>query len=297
MNIQKSTAHIKENKKRIVFFLKLFLFLLMVLSFEYYPSFKNTLLENSSLLNAYKAATFLLGGNILVSLGRMITARIYLRKSRDEKIHGNFLLGITWISNILNVVIFLIALMLAFNIRPLEFLTSLTIVAAAIAILSKDYVTNMINGLIIMFTDQISLGDTIQLGDQKGIIEDITLLNLILKNENGDKVIIPNTLILTSQVINHHKDPIHRLTFEFELPNLNKIGLREMEEYIFRDLMTLDLNLQMGDFNLDIVAIEKDSLKLKAEISVPKPAIQKVEKALKNAVVNYTSEKTERKSF
>lgn len=290
MNIQKSTARIKENKKRTVFFLKVFLFLLMIIVFEFIPDFKNVLIESRGLYSLYKAAIFLLGGNILISLARIITAWIYLRKSKDERIHGNFLLGITWISNILNVVVFIISLMLAFDIRPLEFLTSLTIVAAAIAILSKDYVTNMINGLIIMFTDQFSLGDSIKIGEQKGIIEDINLLNLVLRNEEADKVIIPNTLILTSLVTNHHPGSQQKLTFNFELSLNQKLDINELENRIRKELLSSDKNFNSDSFKLELVSVEKDFIKLRALARTEKQNPNIMNDALKRAVIHSFNE-------
>ncbi len=290
MNIQKSTAHLKENKKRFVFFIKLFLFVIMIFGFEIIPQIKETLIENPGLHSIYRAVIFLLGTNILISLGRIITARFYLRKSREEKFHGNFLLGITWISNILNVLVFIIAFMLAFNIRPLEFLTSLTIVAAAIAILTKDYVTNMINGLIIMFTDQFSLGDTIKVGEQKGTIEDINLLNLVLKNEDGDKVIIPNTLILTSQVINHQSGALQKLTFDFELPHFPPDHINEIEQQILNDIQASGTSFYPENFSLNIIAIQKDLIKLQVTMMIEKPNFKNIEKILKHAIVKNTNE-------
>lgn len=206
-----------ETRKKRIFFLKLFLYVMLFSSGKFLPAYSEFLQQNPSLSNIHSAILFLLGGNILISLTRLIFARLYLRKVREEKVHGNFLLGITWISNILNSVVFAIALMFAFDIRPLEFLTSLTIVAAAIAILTRDYVNNIINGLIIMFTDQFSLGDMIEVGGQKGNIEDITLLNTVIKREDGYLSIIPNNLLMSVQVTNFRIKETKDFSMDFEL--------------------------------------------------------------------------------
>src|SRR5690606_11041092 len=143
--------------------------------------------------------------------------RLYLRKKSHDPMRSNFVLGINRIAEILNVGIFIISFMLLFGRDPLEFFTSITIVAAAIAIVSKDYITNMINGLIIMFSDQLTLGDIIRIGDQEGKITDVTLLNIVLTNEDSDLVMVPNNLLLTAQVVNHSKQHIKKLTFEFDM--------------------------------------------------------------------------------
>ena len=97
-----------------------------------------------------------------------------------SNIKDNFILGIDRIQSILDTVFFALAFIVFLGNDPKSFLTSITIVAAAIALTFKDYITNMINGLIIMFSDQLSLGDHIKIKDIDGKIVDITLINMVL---------------------------------------------------------------------------------------------------------------------
>ncbi|WP_373521372.1 mechanosensitive ion channel family protein [Aquiflexum sp.] len=217
----------------------------------------------------HTAILFLLGGNILISLARLITARVYLSKSKDEKVHGNFLLGISWISNILNSLVFVIALMLAFDIQPLKFLTSLTIVAAAIAILSKDYVTNIINGLIMMFTDQFSLGDTIRIGDTQGLIEDITLLNVVLKQDDGYKTMVPNSLILNAQVTNFKNLKQKKIEFPLELPHGFKYDISTINSRLTKTFEKRIEEKSISNLNLKLQNIQKEFITLKVSFETP----------------------------
>ncbi|WP_228527796.1 mechanosensitive ion channel family protein [Pararhodonellum marinum] len=235
------------------------------------------------MVNFLKATTFFLAGNILVSLGRIITVRFYLRKKNENIFQKNFVLGINHIANIINVGLFLISIMLLFNIDPVNFFTSITIVAAAIALLSKDYITNMINGLIIMFSDQFSLGDHIRIGDHKGKIVDVTLLNTVLVNEDDDLVMIPNTLFLTSQVSNHSRQDFKKLSFEFELKISGKFDLLGLEEKVKENLKPFDQHISMETFSLKTIAIQKDSFRLKIQF-VLKSAEKEQEREIKRAV-------------
>ncbi len=258
-----------ETKKKRIFFLKFFIYLAFLFGGKFLPIFQDFLIDYPGMDSLHTAILFLLGGNILISLARLITARIYLSKAKDEKVHGNFLLGISWISNILNSLVFVIAFMLAFDIQPLEFLTSLTIVAAAIAILSKDYVTNILNGLIMMFTDQFSLGDTIQIGETQGVIEDITLLNVVLKKDDGYKTMVPNSLILNAQVTNFRNYEKKIIEFPIELPHgfkydINTINLRLKETFAKRiEEKTI------SQLNLTLQHIQKDFITLKVSFETP----------------------------
>lgn len=228
----KSVFRLAETKKFRIFLVKLLIYLALFLLNTISDPFMDWISSKPGLSNVITAILFLLGANILISLARIITARIYLRKQEGEELHPNFLLGINWISNILNSIVFISALIMAFGLRPVEFLTSLTIVAAAIAIITKDYITNTINGLIIMFTDQFSLGDTIKINDQKGIIKDITLMNTVLKRDDGLTMMIPNNLMLSTHVINYRFTDRKDVEFLFEVPIEYKMGLKEIKEKI-----------------------------------------------------------------
>jgi small-conductance mechanosensitive channel len=280
-----------ETKKKRIFFLKLFLYLILFFGSKFSPIVQEFFSNYPGMNSLSKAILFLLGGNILISLGRLITARIYLSKAKDEKFHGNFLLGISWISNILNSLVFVIALMLAFDIHPLEFLTSLTIVAAAIAILSKDYVNSMINGLIMMFTDQFSLGDTIRIDKTQGIIEDITLLNVVVKQEDGHMTIIPNSLILNTQVTNFKNLDQKTIEFIMELPigfKYNVQSIRELLNLTFSDRLE---KREVSFLNLTLQAIQKEIITLKVSMETPVNLAKEVESELHLFLINLLNEK------
>jgi small-conductance mechanosensitive channel len=140
------------------------------------------------------------------------------------------MLGIDRIEFLLNLIAVLIFLMLAFGIQPLEFLTSITIVAAALALLTKDYITNIVNGLIMMFSDQLEIGDKIQIGRHTGFIRDITLINLVLKNDAGEIILIPNTMALSEDVVNFSKNNTHQVIFDAEITSKNEIHLSQLED-------------------------------------------------------------------
>src|SRR5690606_12727409 len=88
----------------------------------------------------------------------------------------------------------------------------------AIALLFRDYITNMISGLLIMFSDQFTIGDTVRIGEHQEKIMDITLANIMVKNDDDDVVLIPNTTAFTTNIINQSLQNSKQLTIAFELP-------------------------------------------------------------------------------
>ncbi len=230
MNQIKTSIQVKENVRRRNFAVKLLLLIILEVFYEG-ETFLTPILEEYEILNhVVRALIFLVSANLIISLGRIITLRIYLRQREESKVQPNFVIGIDRISFLLNSIGVLISMMLAFGIRPLEFLTSITIVAAAIALLTKDYITSIVNGLIIMFSDQLEIGDKIQIGKHTGFIRDITLINLVLKNDSGEIILIPNTMALSQDVVNFSKNNTHQVIFDVEISAKNEIYLSRLED-------------------------------------------------------------------
>ena len=252
-----------ENRKRSIFILKVLVFILLAVFFD-------QIIESLEgwigfIRNLLRAVVFFIGWNIVISLVRIIIVRLYLRKKGFDPMRSNFVLGINRIAEILNTGAFFISLVLLFGRSPVEFFTSITIVAAAIAIVTKDYITNMINGLIIMFSDQFTLGDTIKVGEYEGKISDVTLLNMVLVNEDADLVMIPNNTLLTSQAINHSKQHVRKLTFEFEMKIVPGLDVNEIEEQLRSVILEFEQYINTESFYLKTVAINKDGVQFKCQ--------------------------------
>lgn len=289
MNFKKSAAQVVENKKQRVFLIKLIIFSVLLILVPIVPFFREGLFQKPIIDQLYNSLIFLFGANLVISLGRMVTARFYIRKISEDRIHGNFLLGITWISNILNVIAFILALMFLFAINPLEFLTSLTIVAAAIAILTKEYVTNMINGLIIMFTNQFSLGDQIKVGEHAGMISDITLLNIVLKNDSEDSIIIPNNLIFSAQVVNQNMLR-KKIQVYFEVPLDTRFVMQELQNVIASYLLDQKQDVTKMGLSVSLVDLLKDCKRFEIRLFDEPGNAPILEKLIKEGILKFIDE-------
>lgn len=291
METGKSNIEVNERKKRIIFVLKVLAYFTFLVLQETIEPDKNLLF--SKLYNIVDAFAFLLSGNILVSLGRIFLVRFYLRKKKTNSLHSNFVLGINRIASLLNVIILLIAIMVFFDIDPKEFLSSITIVAAAIALLSRDYIINMLNGLIIMFSDQITLGDYIKVGEHQGKIKDITLLNIVLINDDYDLVMVPNSLILTANVVNYSRQNIRKLTFDFEATNHSLLNVDEMENELKAKIKPFKEEVQSDSISLKALEIKKDIVKMKLQIQLnnkSRESERKIRRIINQAIINLTGE-------
>lgn len=232
------------------------------------------------------ALSLFLGANLLISIGWLVMISWYLRKNHLKRLtRDNFVLGINRISSVLNTVMALVSVMVLFGVNPFNMFVSVSIAAAAFALLSKDYVTNMINGLIIMFSDQLSLGDQIRVGEFRGKVLDITLINVVLQNDDDDLVLIPNSVIFSTMVLNQSKQNIKKLTIEFELDLKYQSSPDELEQSLKSVLRPFASNITENSFSLKILEIKKDLVHYKVQFLIPRPD-KETERRMRRLLIN-----------
>ncbi|MCW3465483.1 mechanosensitive ion channel family protein [Chitinophaga nivalis] len=267
MMVTDKTYKYTNRRERIIFLVKLIAYAGIVYFNLDHPAGYNKL---TWLFKITNALSFFLGANLLISLGWLVVLSWYTRHHRSKPLErDNFVLGINRITSVLNTIFIILALMLFFGIDLLKFVTSITIVAAAIALLSKDYITNMINGLIIMFSDQLSLGDHVRIGEYKGKVLDITLINVVLQNEDDDIVIIPNSVVFTSIVLNQSKQNIKKLTIEFELDHKHPYTPELLEHRLQQSISEYERHYNPESFSLKTLEIKKDFVQFKVQLLMP----------------------------
>jgi moderate conductance mechanosensitive channel len=91
---------------------------------------------------------------------------------------------------------------LGFDIAPA--LATAGLLSVALAFGAQSLLKDLINGIFIVFEDQYSLGDMLQVNGETGRVEHLTLRRTVLRNTAGAIVSIPNSLI--GQVSNLSRD-------------------------------------------------------------------------------------------
>lgn len=294
MNQLKTIIKDQENKRRRNFFVKLFILLILIYASEVNPWIRAYIQEYGLLKNITRASIFLLSSNLIISIGRISTLSIYLRKTEATRVQPNFVLGIDRLSNLMNTIIGMISLLLFFGVRPLEFLTSIAIVAAAIALLTKDYITSIVNGLILMFTEQLEIGDKIKIGENTGFIRDISLINMELKSETGELIIVPNTLVMTSEVINYSKNNSHQVILDSEIPFHSAIQLNELEKVLGEALKEFSDLVYIAGAQLNVLERKTESIIIRYQFPIKsgeKITEREVRKIINQTLINWSNEK------
>jgi small-conductance mechanosensitive channel len=256
---------VKESRRRLEFLVKLILFTGVVVWRIYYPD----LLEQDYGIprNLISAVTVYLTAHIIISFSRLTLVAIYLRRrQRQTDYRDNFIIGINQIASILSFIALVFSVFFLFEISPQDFVTSISIFAAALAILFKDYINNMINGLILMFSSHLSIDDYVGIGNYRGRIIDITLMNVHVLTDDDDVIYIANSTILTSNIVNFTIRNHRKLIIEFALQPDKIEGLNELETHLVNSLDEWRAQVLPDSAHLRVVDINTSTVLIKFQL-------------------------------
>lgn len=208
---------------------------------------------------------FLFGASLVVRLLAMIyRGRKHLPYHKRDNVT-------TGLSNLFMMFIFVygfISIFGLFGISLGHMFTTLSIVGAAIAIISKDFVADIISGIVISFSREISIDDYVKIGENRGKIIDINIAKTALLNEDDDIIFLPNSTVFTSDVINYTKKQIKKTSIEFEVPTGGISSIEELEEQLIQSLAEYHHLIEPNSYFLRVIHIKKDYLSLKFQYSL-----------------------------
>lgn len=78
----------------------------------------------------------------------------------------------------------------------------IAITTAVVGIAARPLVENMISGIVISFSKQLRVGDTLMIDGQYGTVEDISISHTKIKTWDWRRYVIPNSRMLNKEFIN-----------------------------------------------------------------------------------------------
>lgn len=99
----------------------------------------------------------------------------------------------------------------------------------------QNIVNNFVSGIILIFDRTMRIGDTVEVGDKKGRVKEISMRSSTLLTPDGAEVIIPNGDILSHNFVNWSLSNNYRrvdLTFSVDQPALTDENRMEIINFI-----------------------------------------------------------------
>ncbi|MBO6047556.1 MAG: mechanosensitive ion channel family protein [Erysipelotrichaceae bacterium] len=153
-----------------------------------------------------RAGTIVVIGYIVYRIISHILAKMARNAGVDEII-------LNFIHNVTRIVATVIIILMAgasLGVDLTSVVAMFTVVSAAIALAVKDSIASMIDGVKIMFAKPFNKGDLIEVNGVKGTIEEISLFYTFLMTKDNKKVVIPNSTIANTVLVNYSSESYRR---------------------------------------------------------------------------------------
>lgn len=161
-------------------------------------------------INTSKISDKLLGIFIILALAILIIHglnRLFnssVIRAGENKHLKTFLPIIDKLSKLFVMVIAALLLLIELNVNVMPLIASFSVLGLGIGLASKTIIEDFINGLFILQENDFSIGDNVTIGGFKGVIDNITLRKVHIRDAQGAMNFIPFSTI--GAITNHSRD-------------------------------------------------------------------------------------------
>lgn len=179
------------------------------------PDFARTEAFADYLLRTFWALLVLFVSLLLARGLRAVT----MRGLQRARAHSN---AIVLLGNLAQIAVLIVGalVILAIYTGPnfAAILTSFSIIGLVVGLSLQDILKNFIAGIWILVERPFRIGDTVQVGEHAGVVEEIAFRTTLLRTVDGRQVVIPNNTLMTGTVVNHSAYPMRSASFALTLP-------------------------------------------------------------------------------
>ncbi len=177
------------------------------------------------------ALLLLVVGIILVKLFNKLIKKL-INKTRLAPITKSFLCSI--VKGLLYFLLLLIVCQVA-GIPVSGFVALLSVAGLAVSLALQDSLGNFFNGMILVSSKPFKIGEYVAIGSDEGTVMNISVMTTSLNTPDNKLVIIPNTTIIKSDIINYDRlgrrrvDCPYLLTYDADLDLVEKLIMKVIE--------------------------------------------------------------------
>ncbi|WCL80493.1 mechanosensitive ion channel [Saprospira sp. CCB-QB6] len=208
------------------------------------------------------------------------------RKKLGAEQKDNIIAGSHNIYYLVMLLVLFMTVLSLFGINLSSLLTSISIFAAALAILSKDYISNIISGMMIAFSNEVDLGDVVKIGQQKGKVMSLSLSKLVILNDDDDLIYIPNNTVFLSEIVNYTKRDIKKTSIEFEMDLQYVRRIPNLEQDLIMAIENYHEWIQEDSFILKVEELKKDAVIFKFQYILQEPN-RKLEQDIRRLMIRH----------
>lgn len=166
-------------------------------------------------LSIVRTIAFLVLGLIVIRIVQVIARSATIKSSKLDSSASTFIISIL---TVVMYVVLVIILVSSLGFSTAGIIAAFSAVALAVALALKDSLASLANGVIIIFTKPFKKGDYIAIGGIDGLVQDIRLFNTKILTYSNEEIIVPNSEVLGTKLINYSSMPLRRVVIDVPVP-------------------------------------------------------------------------------
>ena len=97
-------------------------------------------------------------------------------------------------------------------------LTSFSVLGLVVGLSLQDILKNFFAGIYVLVERPFRIGDTVQVGEHTGVVQEISFRTMQLRTDDGREVIVPNAILMTGPVVNLTRYPTRSARLAVTVP-------------------------------------------------------------------------------
>lgn len=159
------------------------------------------------------ALVILIAGLIIIKICVGVARKALTKTKLDASIH-KFILSVIKIALY---VILLVVILSCLKVPTAPLVTVLGAIGAAVALGLQGSLSNVAAGILILVNQPFKKGDLVDTNGYTGIVEFIDITCTTLQTVDNRTVILPNSAILNSAIVNNTKENLRRIDVSFSI--------------------------------------------------------------------------------
>ncbi|WP_312854309.1 mechanosensitive ion channel family protein [Natronococcus sp. JC468] len=184
------------------------------------------------------------------------------------------------ITRVLQILILIVAALFVLTVWNFD-ISNLLVGAGLIGVIlgfaAQETLSSVIAGFILMFSRPFEIGDWIVVGEDRGIVTEITIVHTRIRGPNGEHVVIPNEVIGSQRIRNRSKES--RLRFSVDVGVDYDANIEAAREVAQEAVESIEMVEETPFPSVRIEELADSSVVLRIRFWIKKPNTEKMWKA------------------
>ena len=204
-----------------------------------------------------RTAAFLVLGIIVVKIVTGIVRSVAYRSRRLDRAAASFVVSIVTIVLYVALVVVLVS---SLGFSTAGIVAAFSAVALAVILALKDSLASLANGIIIIFTRPFSKGDYVEVNGTAGLVQDIRLFNTKILTYSNETIIVPNSEVLGSKLVNYSDMPLRRVVIDVPVPY--SCDIDEVKAFLLESVRAYEYVVETPEPSVVLAEYGESTLKL-----------------------------------